>query len=113
MTDKPSSDKSPIPEDNRRKFQRKAIRHDLMVGVEGVDHRLEMTDLSAGGAFIETDLPLKPGTDLQLVLQHYAYHGSARARIMWGNSSGFGIAFSHAGQDFNETVDAILTHRLE
>ena len=98
---------------NRRRHPRKAVRHDTVVTVNGAQHHLKMTDLCAGGAFIETDLVLRPGNELQLVLRHFAYHGTARGRIIWGNNRGFGIAFVVAGRDFNETVGTMLTSRVE
>jgi len=107
-------------EDKRRHVRRTLAVEFRTGGTDGLGSlELSGADLSAGGAFLVSDLLLEPGESLSLEFQIPGRPTPVRAhaRVAWvrrfpspEQPSGMGIEFVRLGKDERTALDAFVQH---
>jgi hypothetical protein len=98
------------PVDEQEVEQRDEIERDLrhpliwsgLIHHDHESHVVRLRNISSGGAMIESDLPLKPGTELLLDL---GQGGSIFATVHWARGDAAGLKF-HAPYDLRQLAAA-------
>lgn len=96
----------------RRYGPRVELNHRVQIALDGELYRVTAVNLSAGGAFIETDAPLTSESEFTVSWNALGVGSLSRARVAWGNSAGFGIAFVDPPDAFQEQFDKLLAPLL-
>ena len=104
-----SSARSPA---ERRRSPRVELSYQMQIEHGGRSYWVRAINLGVGGAFIETDAPLRGGSMLTLSLNTLEAGSSTRARVCSGNGSGFGVAFIDPPDMFQQQIDALLAPLL-
>jgi uncharacterized protein (TIGR02266 family) len=100
-----------------RRHPRKRLRVEFTFrDEEGAgDLSLEGANLSAGGAFLESDLLLEPGEPLAIAFAAPGRTVTARAEVVWarrfpeeGQAAGMGVRFGELSQEDRRALEALL-----
>jgi hypothetical protein len=106
-----------LTHENKRRHARRTLAVEFRAGgMDGLGSlELSGADLSAGGAFLVSDLLLEPGESLSLEFEIAGRAGpvQAQARVAWvrrfpgpEQPAGMGIEFVRLGKDEREALDA-------
>jgi PilZ domain len=85
--------------DDRREFERHAVRFEVRVSTVDELRTLYTRDISKGGMAVETDMDLAPGTDVGLDLVHprtgkaFELEATVRRKIRQPGASGLAVQF--------------------
>jgi hypothetical protein len=110
-TETPATAAIPRAPDNRRKFQRHKISYPLELKDERVNTpmRVNATDISGNGCYVETIMPLPIGTSLKVDLWIEQEHLSASATVRTRDPGvGMGIEFTGLTEDSKRRFQAHL-----
>ena len=106
----PSADSAADP-DNRRSETRYACRLGAAVYRTGiaVPHRCSLTDLSAGGCYLEVALPFPQGAPLEIVVRTYEMKLQLRGTVLTSHPGyGMGVSFELKTKVERESVKRLI-----
>ena len=84
----------------KRRHERQHVDHDVVVEIDGRQHTTHLSDISAGGAFLDFDAKVAPGQDIMLLLPRADF--CAKAVVRRNTPDGVGLQFD------DETVGLII-----
>lgn len=97
----------------QRRYPRVELEYEVLIQAAGEDFWVTALNLSFGGAFVETEAPLKGGMRVTLTLNHLDVYGSCEADVVWCTETGYGLQFINKGTEFSNALLAIITPLLD
>ncbi len=101
----------PSDPDNRRSETRYACRLGAEVYRTGISvpHRCSLTDLSAGGCYLEVALPFPQGASLEIVVRTYEMKLQLRGTVLTSHPGyGMGVSFELKTKEERESVKKLI-----
>ena len=92
----------------RRSSPRVTLNYQFQIDLGGQSYWVIAHDLGLGGAFIETDAPLRDSVAFSFSFNSLSGSESTCARLIWENNAGFGIAFVDPPKLFQDKLQALL-----
>ncbi len=100
--------------DDRREFERYAVRFEVRMSTMAELRTLYTRDISKGGMALETDMDLPPGTDVGLDLIHprtsaaFELEAIVRRRIRQANASGLALEFKQMSPERRAALERFI-----
>jgi PilZ domain len=100
--------------DDRREFERYAVRFEVRVASVDELRTLYTRDISKGGMALETDMDLAPGTDVGLDLVHprtgatFELEATVRRKIRQPGASGLAVQFKQTTPERREELERFI-----
>lgn len=100
----------------RRQHPRLSINVEIDFGSENNFYSGKTRDVSLGGVFIETTIPLEIGTQLQIDLKFLKHRAKVDAEVAWqlvdgGQIVGVGLRFLHVSAAATKSIAAFMALR--